>query len=203
MEPNKHNQGGVVMGLDCANQGASKAHLTGNLGGDGIGESSDADRAYQSPGWGYPSRTSAVRPVPKKYSGGESIVIRGKGSGGETDLPAGIIGKSSDLHSVRSSTRPGCHGALVIEGAGFAVSGTASKLDGQAFAHEIRSIFESKSLARKRTGAARGGCPSGVHKRTKSCRRITLLARFKTVVGGEGGAYQVQHPGRPWRPCTR
>lgn len=68
-------------------------------------------------------------------------MIRVKGSGGETDLPACIIGKSSDLHAMRGATRPGRAGALVVEGASLTVAGAAGKLDSQALAHEIRSIF--------------------------------------------------------------
>lgn len=87
------------------------------------------------------SKQGRCGPFPKMYSGIKSIVIRVRGSGGETDLPACIIGKSSDLHAMRGATRPGRAGALVVEGASVTVAGAAGKLDGQAFAHEIRSIL--------------------------------------------------------------
>ena len=56
-----------------------------------------------------------------------------------TDLPAGIIGESSDLHSVRGAARAWSR-ALGIAKA-FSVTGTAGELDRQALTHKVGSIF--------------------------------------------------------------
>lgn len=57
---------------------------------------------------------------------------------GVTDLPASLSGKARDLHAVGSAsgTRSGECGAVEY----IAAASTASKLNSQAFAHEIRSV---------------------------------------------------------------
>jgi hypothetical protein len=55
-----------------------------------------------------------------------------------TDLPAGIIGKSRDLHSVRSSTRS--RRRTLVPHAALSVSSSTGKLDGEAFSHKVGSI---------------------------------------------------------------
>ena len=67
--------------------------------------------------------------------------IRGRGSGRVTDLPARIIGKSTDLHAMRSAAGPRGVGALVIKSASFTVAGASGKLNCQALAHEVGSVF--------------------------------------------------------------
>ncbi len=56
-----------------------------------------------------------------------------------TDLPAGIIGESSDLHSVRCATRAWSTALVVAKT--FTVAGAASELDRKALSHEVGSIF--------------------------------------------------------------
>lgn len=72
--------------------------------------------------------------------------IRGEGSRSITDLPAGFSRESTDLHAVGCSARARS-GALVVAKAAargsFAVTGATGKLDGQALAHEVGSIFAS------------------------------------------------------------
>jgi hypothetical protein len=55
-----------------------------------------------------------------------------------TDLPAGIIGKSRDLHSVRSSTRS--RRRTLVPHAALSVSSSAGKLNGEAFSHKVGSM---------------------------------------------------------------
>lgn len=57
-----------------------------------------------------------------------------------TDLPAGIIGESSDLHSVRGATR--ARSCALMGAKTFSVAGTAGELDRQALTHEFGSIFD-------------------------------------------------------------
>lgn len=78
--------------------------------------------------------------------------VRGKRSGRAlTDLPAGIIGESTDLHAMRGATRSWSAVAVVVVPAAaasaatttalFAMARAAGELDSQAFSHEVGSIF--------------------------------------------------------------
>jgi hypothetical protein len=60
-----------------------------------------------------------------------------------TDLPAGIIGESSDLHAMRGAARPWRTVAVlgVSSAALFSVAGATSELDREAFAHEVGSVL--------------------------------------------------------------
>lgn len=65
-----------------------------------------------------------------------------------TDLPAGIIGESSDLHSVRRAARTRSSAFVVAKA--FTVARAAGELDRQALTHEFGSIFIFRqSLARQ------------------------------------------------------
>jgi hypothetical protein len=66
--------------------------------------------------------------------------IQGEGTGGNTDLPAGIIRETRDLHAVRGAARSRS-GPFMGSKAALAVTGTACELDRKALAHEGRSIF--------------------------------------------------------------
>jgi hypothetical protein len=56
-------------------------------------------------------------------------------------LPAGIIGKSSDLHSMRRAAGPGSTVALmVVAAASFTVARAAGKLDSETLTHKIGSM---------------------------------------------------------------
>ena len=60
-----------------------------------------------------------------------------------TDLPAGIIGKSSDLHAMGGAAR--ARGtAFVVVSTWLTVAGTAGKLDCEALAHEVGSILRCR-----------------------------------------------------------
>lgn len=76
--------------------------------------------------------------------------VRGKRSGRAlTDLPAGIIGESTDLHAMRCATRSWSAVTVVVVPAAaaatttalFAMARAAGELDSQAFSHEVGSIF--------------------------------------------------------------
>lgn len=68
-----------------------------------------------------------------------------------TDLPAGFIWESSNLHAVRSASRAGSSALVGAERARISIARPSGELDRQALAHEVGSIFCVKVLAR-RTG---------------------------------------------------
>jgi hypothetical protein len=59
-----------------------------------------------------------------------------------TDLPGSIMGEPADLHAVRRAARPGRRVAIVIKPVWLTVTIASGKLDREALAHKIRSIFE-------------------------------------------------------------
>lgn len=78
-----------------------------------------------------------------------------------TDLPAGIIGESSNLHAMRGAARPGRSVAVLGVSAAAArlltVARAAGELDRQAFTHEVGSILLCASgLARDSIARERG-----------------------------------------------
>lgn len=78
--------------------------------------------------------------------------------GGLTDLPAGFIGESADLHAMRSAARPGGGVAIIVESTRFTVAVASGELDRQALTHEVGSIFEeviSQEQQRLETGGVR------------------------------------------------
>lgn len=62
-----------------------------------------------------------------------------------TDLPAGIIGKSSDLHAMRGAARPWRTVAVLVvsSAALFPVAGATSELDRETFTHEVGSVLSA------------------------------------------------------------
>lgn len=76
-----------------------------------------------------------------------------------TDLPAGIIGKSSNLHAMRGAARPGRSAAVLgVSAAGLlTVARAAGELDREAFTHEVGSVLLCASgLARDRARGREG-----------------------------------------------
>jgi hypothetical protein len=68
-----------------------------------------------------------------------------------TDLPAGIIGESSDLHAMRGAARPWRTVAVLVESGAaglFSVAGAASELDRETFTHKVGSVLRALLLAR-------------------------------------------------------
>jgi len=88
-------------------------------------------------------RAKGERPVPKKPREWRNIQHLGprRGVGGLTDLPAGFIGKSADLHAMRSAARPGGGVAIIVESTRLTVAVASGELDSQALTHEVGSIF--------------------------------------------------------------
>lgn len=89
-----------------------------------------------------------------------------------TDLPAGIIGESRDLHAMRCAAGSGSIVALTVvvaaaaaaaaaAGALVAVTSAAGELDSETLAHEVRSILgvslARKAVIRKEDRVSRGG----------------------------------------------
>jgi hypothetical protein len=107
-----------------------------------------------------------------------------------TDLPAGIIGESSDLHAVRGAARPWCAVTVVVvsaaaaaaaaraAGALFTVAGAAGELDREAFTHEVGSVLSMLSLARAEGSGRSGWFPKeeGL-KRTEGWREACLVSQ--------------------------
>ena len=73
------------------------------------------------------------------------MVQETENEGNLTDLPAGIVWKSGDGHPVRRAART-WRSSLVVAKA-LTVSGSASELDRQSFAHEVGSIFKEPQSA--------------------------------------------------------
>jgi hypothetical protein len=62
-----------------------------------------------------------------------------------TDLPAGIIGESSDLHAMGSAARARSTAAFVtVSAALLTVTGATGELDREALAHEVGSILRCR-----------------------------------------------------------
>jgi hypothetical protein len=112
---------------------------------------------------------------------GKSIYcVRGRRSGRAlTDLPAGILGKSSDLHAVRGAARPGRSAAILGVSAAFTVASAARELDREALSHEIGTIL-CMPLARDSGGdvSGRPGIPEWIGpQRTESCGKSCAVSK--------------------------
>jgi hypothetical protein len=57
---------------------------------------------------------------------------------GITDLPAGLTWKSRDLHAVRCTS--GTRSSTFISSKSIAIASSTSELNGQALAHEVRTV---------------------------------------------------------------
>lgn len=136
-----------------------------------------------------------------------------------TDLPAGIVGESRDLHPELGSTGP--WRCTFVEAAAarawpwtvLAVSAASGKLDGKTFVHEFGTIFWAKptvSVTPSRRCKPRDDMREGGFDVRKAVEEGSRLVFEVCLQEGRGGGttrgsstYLERRHGRPSGPCIR